>query len=211
MLRKTSTDRVKVADASLSLNGYRVSNDYDAVSHFNNHTLPVLRDLDLFTTHSIPDYYGFSKADVRAAYMKKHGKGTPRFGKEAREAQLEEQFKDYLDSIGPVKVKEVSSFGLTFTTYDERAGRFVIDTDAYHDATEIIYAETPDELRALSLLNAAVDALNALHLDGPTPSQMVPGHIQLSNFIEWRNGKAAILRTMYPGPWLDLVNRVSKE
>lgn len=201
-----------VAHCEEIYSGYRWSQDLTVVSNFNNNVLPILKDLDAFDvkdinyySHKINEEYIFA-AVLRQA-LAKSGDGI---GAEVTRVKALEIYRNWLNKpehYVPTFNDWVSEKGMQYTRYDEEKGEFVIDAERYEADTTVIYARTPEELKALELLENLVKALNALKLDKfnlPTRD----GELGAVCFIEFKDGRAQLCELMHPGAFRSLAERV---
>lgn len=211
---KTNTDKpLKVADAEQVCSGFALSTDYGAVEHFNKRVLPLLRKLGLFRSHNLTDYYGLTRDRLYKAFLRQRIERLTGDSFEddddAPGLSDRERFNALLEQMNAsVTVRPVSQEGVKFLRYDDGTGLFALDMEAYRDEALTIYARTPDERRALDLLTKAAESLSDLKLD---TFHLPSGSLQklsLLNFFEIENGRVTVKRTIWPGAWGELVNRV---
>lgn len=201
-----------VAHCEEIYSGYRWSRDQFLVQNFNQNVLPILKDLDAFDVKEINHYSGRINSEyIFAAVLRQRmNRAADDIERENVRSKAAKFFREWVEDPAhyvPTFNDHISEKGMQYTRYDEKKGEFVIDAERYEADTTTIYARTPEELKALELLEDAVKAINALHVDLIEP-YMRDRKIGLGNFIEIREDRAQLREIINPGAFRLLAERV---
>ena len=146
------------------------SSDYSNVEQFNEQCLPLLKELGIFKERDINAYTYLSNGcnanydAFYAAYLAKClGEAESEAARELIRVKFPEMWKEFCSTHFFPHFPVVR--GSEFVHYDESAGKFALDFDAYK-TTEDLTAESAAELATVAKLRALDKALAALDFSG---------------------------------------------